>query len=59
MGREFVEVYTEDDCVAVVEKIVYWIYRRAWSGRLLAHQLDEIEFDAFRDEVRASLKKEE
>ena len=32
-GRELVTVRTEDQAVEVVEKVVNWVYRRAWSGR--------------------------
>jgi hypothetical protein len=35
----------------VIEKIVEWVYRRAWSGRLLSEQLDEIHFEKFREEI--------
>jgi len=51
VGRELVTVENEDQVIAVLEKIIYWVYRRAWSGRLLADQLDEIQFDQFREEI--------
>jgi anaerobic sulfite reductase subunit C len=51
-GRELVTVETEEQVVEVVERIIYWVYRTAWSGRLLGDQLDEIGFDAFRDTIR-------
>ena len=35
----------------VIDTIVDWVYRRAWSGRLLSEQLDELEFGKFRDEM--------
>ncbi len=35
----------------VIEKIVLWVYRRAWSGRLLAEQLDDLQFEKFRQEI--------
>jgi anaerobic sulfite reductase subunit C len=34
-----------------IEKIVDWVYRRAWSGRLLSEQLDELHFEKFREEI--------
>jgi hypothetical protein len=27
------------------------VYRRAWSGRLLSEQLDELHFEKFRQEI--------
>jgi anaerobic sulfite reductase subunit C len=51
-GRELVEVETEEQVIEVIDRIVYWVYRNAWSNRLLADQLDEIGFDKFRDEIR-------
>jgi dissimilatory sulfite reductase (desulfoviridin) alpha/beta subunit len=50
-GRELIEVETEDEVVDVIDKLVYWIYRRAWSGRLLSDQLDDIQFEKFKEEV--------
>ncbi|QYZ79956.1 nitrite reductase [Methanofollis formosanus] len=47
-GRELITVESEDDVVAVVERAVTWVYRKAWSGRHLADQLDEIDFESFR-----------
>jgi anaerobic sulfite reductase subunit C len=41
-----------------VERIVKWVYRRAWSGRLLAEQLDDLNFEAFRTELTRDLQKE-
>jgi anaerobic sulfite reductase subunit C len=55
IGRELVTVRTEDQAVEVVEKVVNWVYRRAWSGRLLSDQLDDLKFGAFRDEITAGL----
>lgn len=51
-GRELVTVETEDDVLKVIDRTVYWIYRRAWSGRHLADQLDEIGFEDFRNKIR-------
>jgi len=52
-GRELIRVTTPGEVVAVVEKVVYWIYRRARSGRLLADQLDDIDFQALKREIEA------
>ncbi|MDD5142724.1 4Fe-4S binding protein [Methanoregula sp.] len=51
IGRNLLTVKTEDQVLFVIEKIVDWVYRRAWSGRLLSEQLDEIHFDKFREDI--------
>ena len=51
IGRELLTVDNEDDVIYVIEKLVKWVYRRAWSGRLLSAQLDDIQFDTFRQEI--------
>jgi anaerobic sulfite reductase subunit C len=59
IGRVLVAVKSSATVLEVVEKIVYWVYRRAWSGRLLSDQMDELQFGHFRDEIRALIPKEE
>lgn len=51
IGRELLTVETEEQALFVIRKIVDWVYRRAWSGRLLSEQLDEIQFEKFREEI--------
>jgi len=51
IGRELLTVETEEQVLFAIEKIVDWVYRRAWSGRLLSEQLDEIHFEKFREEI--------
>lgn len=51
IGRNLLTVETEDQVLFVIEMIINWVYRRAWSGRLLSEQLDEIHFEKFRDEI--------
>ena len=51
IGRELLTVQTEDQVLYVIDRIVDWVYRRAWSGRLLSEQLDELHFGKFRDEI--------
>ncbi|NYT06264.1 MAG: nitrite reductase [Methanomicrobiales archaeon] len=58
LGRELVEVATPGEVVDVIEKIIYWIYRRAWSGRLLSDQLDDLHFEAFKKEILAAVEPE-
>jgi len=55
IGRELMTVETEDQVLFVIEKIVEWVYRRAWSGRLLSEQLDELQFGKFRDGILKQL----
>lgn len=55
IGRSLLTVETEEQVMFVIEKIVDWVYRRAWSGRLLSEQLDEIHFGKFRDEILAKV----
>ena len=52
IGRELVTVETEEEVVEVVDRIVYWVYRTAWSDRLLADQMDEIGFEKFAEGIR-------
>jgi dissimilatory sulfite reductase (desulfoviridin) alpha/beta subunit len=51
IGRELLTVETEDQVLFVIDRIVDWVYRRAWSGRLLSEQLDEIHFEKFREDI--------
>jgi dissimilatory sulfite reductase (desulfoviridin) alpha/beta subunit len=50
-GRELRTLENEDQVISVIEKIVYWVYRRAWSGRLLSEQMDELQFEKFKQEI--------
>jgi anaerobic sulfite reductase subunit C len=52
-GRELIAVNNPEAVLLVVEKVVAWVYRRAWSGRLLSDQMDELQFEKFRDEIKA------
>jgi LPS O-antigen subunit length determinant protein (WzzB/FepE family) len=45
----------EDQVVSVVEKIVTWVYRRAWSGRLLSDQMDDLQFETFKQDIAKDL----
>jgi len=55
IARELVQVETEELVLFAIERIVNWVYRRAWSGRLLSDQLSDIQFDEFRDEIRKEI----
>jgi len=52
IGKELITVNSEEEVVDVVEKVVQWVYRRAWSGRLLSEQLDDIQFGKFKEYIR-------
>jgi anaerobic sulfite reductase subunit C len=58
VGRELITLEDEDTVIAVVEKIINWVYRRAWSGRLLSDQMDDLQFEKFREEISQKGKKE-
>jgi dissimilatory sulfite reductase (desulfoviridin) alpha/beta subunit len=51
IGRELLTAESEEEVLSVIEKIVAWVYRRAWSGRLLSEQLDDIHFGKFKEEI--------
>jgi dissimilatory sulfite reductase (desulfoviridin) alpha/beta subunit len=51
IGRELLTLENEDDVIYVIEKLVKWVYRRAWSGRLLSEQLDDLQFEKFQQEI--------
>ncbi|MDG6257840.1 MAG: 4Fe-4S binding protein [Methanomicrobiaceae archaeon] len=57
MGRELVAVETEDEAVEIIDRIVAWVRRRAWSGRLLADQLDDLQFEQFKADIISDLEK--
>jgi anaerobic sulfite reductase subunit C len=52
IGRELVAVNSEETAIQVVEKVINWVYRRAWSGRLLSEQMDDLQFETFKKEIR-------
>lgn len=58
-GRELISVKSPGSVLLVVEKVVAWVYRRAWSGRLLSDQMDEIQFEKFREEIKALIPEDE
>jgi dissimilatory sulfite reductase (desulfoviridin) alpha/beta subunit len=51
IGRELMAVENEEHVIYIIEKIVNWVYRRAWSGRLLSEQLDDLQFEKFRKDI--------
>jgi anaerobic sulfite reductase subunit C len=59
IGRELLAVKSSRSVLDVIEKIVNWVYRRAWSGRLLSDQMDELQFEKFREEIRGLVPEDE
>ena len=55
IAKDLISVETEDEVVAVVNKIVNWVYRRAWSGRLLSDQMSDIDYEKLRDDIRKEI----
>lgn len=55
IGRELITMENEDQVVSVVERIVTWVYRRAWSGRLLSDQMDDLQFETFKQDIAKDL----
>lgn len=55
VGRELVEVENEEQVLSVIDTVVNWVYRRAWSGRLLSDQMNDLQFDAFRAEIQKDI----
>jgi dissimilatory sulfite reductase (desulfoviridin) alpha/beta subunit len=51
IGRHLITVKTPEDVIRVVDKIIYWIYRQASTGSLLPEQLDDLEYDRFREAI--------
>ena len=55
LGRELITAPDEETVVKAVEKIVDWVYRRAWSGRLLSDQMNDLQFETFRNDIKKEL----
>jgi len=55
LGRDFVVVRDVKTVLAVIDGVVNWIYRQAWSGKLLPHQMDAIGFEEAKEKIISSL----
>lgn len=53
LGRDLVTVDSEEEAIQVVDRVVDWIFRYAYSGRILTDQMDAMDFEGFRDRIRA------
>jgi anaerobic sulfite reductase subunit C len=56
IGRELLTADSEEEALFAIDKIITWVYRRAWSGRLLSEQLDDLNFGKFREEIALAMK---
>lgn len=59
VGYHVVTVKTPETVVKVVELVVKWVYRKAWSDSLLPDQLEILDFESFKKELVAGLDEEE
>jgi dissimilatory sulfite reductase (desulfoviridin) alpha/beta subunit len=59
VGYHIVTVRTPETVVKVIELIVKWVYRKAWSDSLLPDQLDILDFESFKKELVAGLEDDE
>ena len=51
LGRELIRVDSEDEAVLVVERVIDWIYRYAYSGSILTDQLESMDFSSFKNRI--------
>lgn len=51
VGRELIRVDSEDKAVEVVDRVVDWIYRFAYSETTLTDQLEKMKFSAFQKRI--------
>jgi dissimilatory sulfite reductase (desulfoviridin) alpha/beta subunit len=56
IGRHMIDVKTQEDVIRVVDKIIYWIYRQASTGSLLPEQLEELDFEEFKETIGKMIK---
>jgi len=59
VGYHIVTVKTPETVIKVVEKVVKWVYRKAWSDSLLPDQLGILDFESFKKELIADLDEDE
>jgi dissimilatory sulfite reductase (desulfoviridin) alpha/beta subunit len=59
VGHHFVTLKSPATVNLCIDKIVHWIYRRAWGDVLLPDQLDDIGFEKFREDVVKELPRDE
>ena len=55
IGRELLTAESEEEVLFAIDKIIDWVYRRAWSGRLLSEQLDNLHFGKFKEDIEKAM----
>ncbi|MCQ1539479.1 nitrite reductase [Methanocalculus taiwanensis] len=51
-GRELIVVDSEEKAIAVVDTVIDWIYRYAYSGKTLTDQMDAMKFSVFQKRIQ-------
>jgi len=59
VGYHVVTVKTTESVMKVVELVVKWVYRKAWSDSLLPDQLEILDFESFKKELVAAFDEDE
>ena len=59
VGYHVVTVKSPETVIKVIDLIVKWVYRKAWSDSLLPDQLEILDFETFKKELPASLDNDE
>jgi len=59
IGYHVVTVKSTDMVIKVVDLIVKWVYRKAWSDSLLPDQLEILDFQSFKTELLRSLNEDD
>jgi len=55
LGQDLVVVRDVENVLTAVDGVVNWIYRQAWSSKLLTYQMDDIGFEQAKEKIIASL----
>ncbi len=58
VGRTLVTVNDREVLHTAIDMVVTWIYRKAWDGKLLGDQLDDIGFDRLKKDVIGAISPE-
>ena len=59
VGYHIVTVKNPETVVNVIERVVKWVYRKAWSDSLLPDQLEILDFESFKKELVGELNEDE
>jgi dissimilatory sulfite reductase (desulfoviridin) alpha/beta subunit len=55
LGQDLIVVRSVEDVLTVVDGVVNWVYRQAWSNKLLSYQMDDIGFEEAKEKIISSL----